>query len=128
MKDLYVDDLAEETGKLFEFWALNHMDVDQMATRYMNSNLRENADKRYAKFCTHSWDDMARQFEDVKGTEDYDFVLCNWLGMFYTYLQRQTGKSSKELIRQFPFATMYIKSNVLHDLDLELAVKKIGAV
>ena len=71
---------------------------------------------------------MAPQFEDVKGTEDYDFVLCNWLGMFYTYLQRQTGKSSKELIRQFPFATMYIKSNVLLDLDLELAVEKIGAV
>ena len=125
MKDLYVDDLAEETGKLFERWALNHMNVDQMATRYMNSSLREKAGKRYAKFCTQSWDDMARQLEDVKGTEYYDFVLCNWLGMFYTCLQGRTGKSGKELIRQYPFETMYIKSNVLHDLDMELAVKKV---
>ncbi len=128
MRDLYVDDLAEETGKLFEYWAVNHMDMEQMVTRYMNSSFRENTDKRYAKFCTQMWEDMARQFEGVAGKKEYDAVLCDWLGCFYTYLQEYTGKSSKELIHQYPFQAMYGKSNVLHDLDMGLAVERVSSL
>ena len=125
MKDLYVDDLAEETGKLFENWAWENMDVDAMATQYMVSHLRENIDKRYARFCTQDWADMARQFPAVAGSKGYDPVLCDWLGYFYTYLQQHTGKSSKDLIHEYPFSLMYLKSNVLHDLDMNLAIEKV---
>ncbi len=125
MKDIYVDDLAEETGKLFESWAWDKMDVEAMVTQYMLSHLRENIDKRYAAFCTQDWNDMARQFQAVAGSRGYDPILCDWLGYFYTYLQLYTGKSSKDLIRQYPFGSMYLKSNVLHDLDMDLAIKKV---
>ena len=125
MKDLYVDDLAEETGKLFESWAWKNMDVDAMVTQYMRSHLRENIDKRYAAFCTQDWNDMARQFQAVAGSKGYDPVLCDWLGYFYTYLQQRTGRSSKELIHQYPFDMMYLKSNVLHDLDMDLAIERV---
>ena len=126
MKDLYIDDLAEETGKLFENWAWKKMDVSAMATEYMCSHLRENIDKRYARFCTQDWNDMSRQFQATAGTRSYDPVLCDWLGCFYTYLQNYTGKSSRELIQQYPFDLMYLRSNVLHDLDMELAVEKVA--
>lgn len=126
MKDYYVDDLAEETGKLFGYWAWNHMDVDKLVTQYMNSRFRENADKRYARFCTQMWYDMADYFKGIPGEKRYDAVLCDWLGCFYTYLQQYTGKSSKEIINKYPFQKMYLKSNVLHDLDMDLAVRKAG--
>lgn len=124
--DYYVNDLAEETGKLFEYWAEKHMDMDAMVTGYMNSRFRENADKRYAKFCTQMWYDMAQQFDGIKGDKAYDTVLCDWLGCFYTYLQAYTQKSSKDVIRKYPFETMYARSNVLHDLDMDLAIKKVA--
>ncbi|SKB46227.1 hypothetical protein SAMN06296386_10169 [Lachnospiraceae bacterium] len=126
MKDYYTDDLAEETGRLFFHWAEDHLDMDKMITQYMSSHFRENVDKRYAKFCTQMWYEMAEQFESVQGDAEYDVVLCDWLGNFYTYLQAYTGKSSKEIIGQYPFQEMYMKSNVLHDLDMELAVKKVA--
>lgn len=126
MKDLYIDDLAEETGKLFENWAWGKMDVSAMVTEYMCSHLRENIDKRYARFCTQDWNDMSRQFQATAGTRSYDPVLCDWLGCFYTYLQNYTGKSSRELIQQYPFDLMYLRSNVLHDLDMDLAVEKVA--
>ena len=128
MKDYYLDDLAEETGRLFEYWAWNHMDMDKMVTEYMSSHFRENIDKRNAKFCTQMWYEMAGQFNGIAGEKEYDSVLCNWLGCFYTYLQRHTGKSSREIIHEYPFHKMYLKSNVLHDLDMDLAVRKAGEV
>ncbi len=124
MKDLYVDDLAEETGKLFQNWAWKNLNMDAMVTQYMCSHLRENIDKRYARFCTQSWNDMDRQFQAVEGTTAYDPLLCDWLGYFYTYLQQHTGKSSRAIIQQYPFEFMYVKSNVLHDLDMDLAIER----
>lgn len=125
MKDYYIDDLAEETGELFGHWADNHMNMDEMITRYMKSHFRENVDKRYAKFCTQPWDEMAQHFENIPGDKGFDPILCVWLGYFYTYLQEYTQVSSKDLINKYPFKTMYRSSNVLHDLDMELAIKKV---
>ncbi len=126
MTDYYLSDVAEETGKLFEYWANNNMDMDKMVTNYMKSHFRANVDKRYAKFCTQMWYDMAEHFDGIEGKDQYDFVLCNWLGQFYTYLQEYTGKSSDAIISEYPFNIMYPRSNTLHDLDMKLAVKKVG--
>ena len=126
MTDYYINDLAEETGNLFGYWANNRMNMDDMVTRYLKSHFRENIDKRYAKFCTQTWSEMADKFEDVPGDETYDSTLCEWLGYFYTYLQGYTRQSSKELIELYPFQMMYHKANVLHDLDMELAVRKVA--
>ena len=120
-----VDDLAEETGNLFRYWAENHLDMDQMVAQYFDSHLRENVDKRYARCCTQAWDEMAQQFPPVKGNQVYDPTLCEWLGHFYTYLQSYTRTSSRELIHKYSFKTMYPRSNVLHDLDMDVAVRMV---
>ena len=124
MTDYYIQDIAEETGELFGHWAEERLDMDKMATRYLSSPLRENIDRRYAKFCTQSWDEMAEHFSDIRGTRMYDAALCEWLGHFYTHLQGYTHRSSRELIAAYPFDMMYARSNVLHDLDMELAIRK----
>ena len=125
MKDYYLSDLADETGELFGYWAEHHMNMDAMITCYLNSHFRENIDKRYAKFCTQTWQEMAEHFEKIPGEQPYDSMLCEWLGYFYTYLQGYTKMSSRELIDKYPFRVMYPRSNVLHDLDMELAIKKV---
>ena len=127
MTDYYVADVAEETGELFGSWAEEHLNMDEMVTRYLSSSFRENVDRRYAKFCTQTWKEMARHFEDVPGNRAYDSVLCDWLGNFYTYLQERTQKSSRVLIEEYPFETMYARSNVLHDLDMALAISRVAS-
>jgi hypothetical protein len=126
MTDYYIGDIAEETGTLFGYWADNHLDMNQMVTSYLRSHLRENTDKRYARYCTQSWKEMADQFPSIYGEQAYDATLCEWLGYFYTYLQGYTNRSSRELIEKYPFQVMYPRSNVLHDLDMDLAIKKVA--
>ena len=36
------------------------------------------------------------------------------------------GKNSKILVSQYPFEMMCDRSNVLHDLDIDLAVRKVA--
>ena len=126
MRDYYVDDLSEETGRLFEYRALNHMDVGEMVTQYMRSQFRENVDKRYARFCTQAWYEMAEHVACTTGTTEYDATLCEWLGYLYTFLQLYTGESSRVLMDKHPFSEMYVRSGVLHDLDMDLAVRKVA--
>ena len=126
MTDYYVNDIAEETGELFGRWAEESLDMDAMVTRYLSSSFRENVDRRYAKFCTQTWDEMAEHFEDVPGDRAYDAVLCDWLGNFYTYLQERTQKSSRDLVAEYPFEAMYARSSVLHDLDMGLALSRVA--
>jgi hypothetical protein len=124
-KDLYIDDLAEETGNLFEYWASLSLDMDKMVTNYMNSVLRENIDKRNAKYCTQMWYDMDEQFTKVHSSLKYDSILCEWLGYFYTYIQGVLKKGSNYIIKRFPFLLMYRKAGVLHDLDISVAINKV---
>ena len=67
---------------------------------------------------------MACHFDNIAGDKKLDVILCEWLGYFYTYLQGYTGKSSKILVSQYPFEMMYDRSNVLHNLDMDLAIRK----
>ena len=126
MKDYYIAEIAEETGNLFAYWADEGLDVKEMVTRYLCSHFRANVDKRYARFCTQSWDEMASHFDKIAGDKKLDVTLCEWLGYFCTYLQGYTGTSSKILINQYPFDMMYARSNVLHDLDMDLAVRRVA--
>lgn len=124
-KDLYIDDLAEETGNLFEYWASLGLDMDKMVTNYMSSVLRENIDKRNAKYCTQMWYDMDEQFTKVHSSLKYDSMLCEWLGYFYTYIQGVLKKGSSYIIKKYPFLPMYKRAGVLHDLDISVAINKV---
>lgn len=124
MKDIYIDDVAEETGNLFSIWAEAGLDMDKMITNYMLSELRNKIDKRYAYFCTQMYYTQDEQFSRI-GTGDYDEILCEWIGQFYTYLQSKLGVSSAALIKKLPFLKLYAMSGVLHDLDMDLAINRV---
>lgn len=124
-KDPYLDEVEEETGKLFQSWAAKGYDVNNMVTSYMKSLLRERIDKRYAWFCTKSASDQEDEITPLMGSTIYDETLCEWLGCFYSRLQSTKGIMSKQIIVKYPFLSMYTKSRVLHDLDMDLAIQKV---
>lgn len=123
-EDLYLNDVEEETGRLFQSWAERGYNVDKMVTSYMSSKLRERIDKRYAWFCTKSASDQNDEIKPLTCGVVYDDALCEWLGYFYTRLQHHLGVPSKRVIMEYPFIDMYKRAGVLHDLDMDLAIKK----
>ena len=52
--------------------------------------------------------------------------IPNWIGQFYAYFQWYYNMPSREVIRFLPVDFMMAGYRGLHDLDLELAVKKVG--
>ena len=55
-----------------------------------------------------------------------DGFLPDWIGEFYAYYQRLYNEPSAEIVRKVPVDFLIKVYPGLHDLDLELAVKKVG--
>ncbi|MBR1453197.1 MAG: hypothetical protein IJ593_00910 [Lachnospiraceae bacterium] len=125
MEDLYLDDLAENTGWAFSEWAEAGVNMHDAVTEYMKSDYRYYADKRYAVESTEMWYEQKKHFNYTSGNFKYDSILCEWLGQFYTVIQSKTGKLSRDLIDILPFDKMYVLSRTLHDLDMDLAVDRV---
>lgn len=134
-KDLYLNDLAEETGKLFETYDLERYDMNDIIPIYMKSNFRYGCDIRNARQATAlAWEQKIHLNDELSANNivpnknsflQYDPVLCSWIGEFYTYFQAYTGWQSKKIINELPFKDMYIKGKGLHDLNPQYAVKKL---
>jgi len=126
-EDLYLNDLAEETGLVFEKYDSDHYDMNDFVPFYMNSNFRKACDKRNAREATSlAWEQKRKISEELNKKNirlkkhnglQYDPILCAWIGEFYTYLQAYTGLSSKKIIEKYPFNHMYAHSKGLHDLN-----------
>ncbi len=54
--------------------------------------------------------------------------LPEWIGEFYAYYQWYYNIPSSELVKKIPVDFLKIAYPGLHDLELELAVKKVGEV
>ena len=54
--------------------------------------------------------------------------MPDWIGEFYAYYQWFFNMPSAEVVRKIPIDFLMKAYHGLHDLDLELAVKKVGAV
>ena len=52
--------------------------------------------------------------------------MPDWIGEFYAYYQWYYNISSAELVDKVPLNFLEKAYHGLHDLDLELAVKKVG--
>lgn len=133
-EDLYLNNLAEETGLTFETCVSKNYDMNDFVPFYMNSNFREACDKRspwettamslkQVQLVSKESQDKNKKFKRFKNLQ-YDPILCAWIGEFYTYLQAYTGWSSKKIIEKYPFNWMYAKSKGLHDLNPPYAVVK----
>lgn len=129
----YLDEIVENQGELFDNVAQQFPDVDteDFITAYMNSKTRKYIDESQAYVNTMDAQELfayfcnAESYHLKKGTALKGF-LPRWIGEFYAYYQWYYNMPSAEVIRKVPLSFLKKAYPGLHDLDLELAVKKVG--
>ena len=133
--DVYLGDVVENQGKLFDFAAQTFPDKDteDFINTYMGSRTRKWIDEAKAYVNTMDAKELWKYFVD---TENYVLkpgkalggFVPDWIGEFYAYYQWFYNIPSAEVIRKIPVDFLKKAYYGLHDLDLELAVKKVGEV
>lgn len=131
----YLDEVVENQGKLFDYVAITYpdMDTEDFICSYMKSKTRRYVDEAQAFVCTMDAKDLWEYFQQ---TEQYELkkgvalkgFIPDWIGEFYAYYQWQYNIPSRELIEKVSLDYLKKAYAGLHDLDLELAVKKVGQV
>ena len=129
----YLDEIIENQGKLFDYVAVTYpdMDTEDFICSYMKSNTRKYVDEAQAYVCTMDaqtlWEYFLHtdRYELKKGTALGGF-MPDWIGEFYAYYQWQYSIPSVEVIEKVPLAYLKKAYAGLHDLALELAVRKVG--
>lgn len=131
--EVYLNDIVENQGKLFDYVAQtfpNHDTKDFIQT-YMHSKTRKSIDEAQAYVNTM---DAYELWEYFNQTENYTLkpgkaiegFMPDWIGEFYAYFQWYYNVSSSKLIEEVPLEFLMKAYYGLHDLELELAVKKVG--
>lgn len=133
--ELYLSDVVENQGKLFDFVAQSFEDKDteDFITAYMLSQTRRSIDESQAFVNTMSalelWEYFCRNEKYVlKAGKAMKGFMPDWIGKFYAYYQWYFDLSSAEIIKKIPLDFLKKSYYGLHDLDLELAVRKVGKV
>lgn len=131
---VYLNDVVESQGKLFDHVARSFPDKDtgDFIEAYMRSRTRESIDNQMAYVATMDhlalWDWWSRTeglpMRDGKAMGGF---LPEWIGEFYAWYQWRWGIPSKEVVQAVPVEYLKKAYAALHDLDLELAVEKVGA-
>ncbi len=131
----YLNDVVENQGKLFDFVASSYPDCDteDFINCYMESSTRKAIDKSQAYVNTMDYKALWEYFTLTdgytlkKGLAIQGF-LPEWIGEFYAYYQWYYNIQSSELVKKIPVEFLKKAYGGLHDLELELAVKKVGKV
>ena len=133
--DEYLNDVVESQGKLFDLVAQEYPDKDteEFINTYMASKTRRSIDEAQAYVNTMDTKELWTYFTK---TENYrlkegkalEGFMPSWIGEFYAYYQWYYGLPSAELIRKIPVSFLKKAYAGLHDLELNLAVKKVGRV
>ena len=133
--ELYLSDVVENQGKLFDFVAQSFEDKDteDFITAYMLSQTRKSIDESQAFVNTMSalelWEYFCRNEKYVlKAGKAMKGFMPDLIGEFYAYYQWYFDLSSAEIIKKIPLDFLKKSYYGLHDLDLELAVRKVGKV
>lgn len=98
---------------------------------YMRSKTREHIDKGQAYVATMEAQELwnffckTENYKPVKGSSIKGFA-ADWIGQFYAYFQWYYNVSSKKVLELVPLEFIRAAYNGLHDLELELAVQKVG--
>lgn len=129
----YLDEVVENQGKLFDLYAQDYPDNDteDFIQTYMKSKTRKYIDESQAYVNTMDARELLNYFFT---TEKYEKkmgkamrgFMPDWIGEFYAYYQWYYNISSAELVDKVPLNFLEKAYHGLHDLDLELAVKKVG--
>lgn len=133
--EVYLDDVVENQGKLFDLVAQSFPDKNTMhfIKAYMTSKTRKSIDEGKAYVNTMDAKTLLAYFLE---TEKYalqsgkalDGFVPDWMGEFYAYYQWYYNIPSSEVIKKIPIDYLLKAYYGLHDLDLNLAVRKVGEV
>lgn len=131
--ELYLNDVVENQGKLFDMVAQSYPDKDTKAFihAYMESATRKSIDESQAYVNTM---DYKRLWEYFCEKENYSLqpgkalegFMPDWIGQFYAYYQWYYNIPSSEVVKKVPIDFLTKAYYGLHDLELDLAVKKVG--
>ena len=129
----YLNEVVENQGKLFDFVAQTFPDKDtkDFIEAYMLSKTRKSIDQGKAYVNTM---DAKSLWDYFTSTEDYslkageamDGFMPDWMGEFYAYYQWYYNLPSSEVVKRVPVDFLAKAYHGLHDLELDLAVKKVG--
>ena len=129
----YLDEVVENQGKLFDLYAQDYPnnDTEDFIQAYMKSKTRKYIDESQAYVNTMDARELldyfftTEKYEKKQGKAMRGF-MPDWIGEFYAYYQWYYNISSAELVVKVPLNFLEKAYHGLHDLDLELAVKKVG--
>lgn len=129
----YLNDVVENQGKLFDLVAQEYPDKDTVdfINAYMMSKTRKSIDEAKAYVNTMSAKELWAYFSEteqysLKSGKALDGFMPDWLGEFYAYYQWYYNIPSSEVIKKVPIDFLKKAYFGLHDLELDLAVKKVG--
>ena len=99
----------------------------------MQSKVRKSIDESQAYVNTMDAKELWEYFIDtesymLKSGKAMEGFMPDWIGEFYAYYQWFYNISSAELVQKIPVSFLKKAYYGLHDLELELAVQKVGAV
>lgn len=133
--EAYLNDVVESQGKLFDFVAQQYPDKDteEFINAYMASKTRKCIDEAKAYVNTMDAKELWAYFTE---TENYclqagkamEGFMPMWIGEFYAYYQWYYNLPSAALVKKIPISFLRKAYAGLHDLELDLAVKKVGEV
>lgn len=133
--ELYLNDVIENQGKLFDYitYTFPEADTEAFICSYMQSKTRKGIDTGMAYVSTMDYKALWHYFCDtehyiLKPGKALDGFMPDWIGQFYAYYQWYYNIPSKTLIEKIPLQFLKAAYHGLHDLELELAVKKVGEV
>lgn len=131
----YLNDVVENQGKLFDYVAQSYpdMDTEDFIKTYMASKTRKSIDEAKAYVNTMSAKELWEYFIE---TENYSLksgkalngFMPDWIGEFYAYYQWYYIISSVEVLEKVPLDFLEKAYYGLHDLELDLAVQKVGEI
>lgn len=131
--DDYLNDVVENQGKLFDFVAQNFSDKDteDFIKTYMQSKTRKSIDEAKAYVNTMSAKELWDYFTEtenyvLKSGNAIDGFMPDWIGEFYAYYQWYYNIPSAEVLKKVPLDFLKKAYHGLHDLELDLAVQKVG--
>ncbi len=134
-EEAYLSDVVENQGKLFDMVAQDYPDKDtkDFISVYMLSKTRKCIDEGKAYVNTMDAKELLKYFTS---TENYalktgkaiEGFAPDWIGEFYAYYQWYYNIPSAEIIKKIPLDFLMKAYHGLHDLELDLAVKKVGKV
>lgn len=131
----YLNDVVENQGKLFDFvaQAFPNKDTEVFISAYMASKTRKSIDEAKAYVNTMSakelWEYFCRTEQYVlESGKALDGFMPDWIGEFYAYYQWYYDIPSSEVIKKVPLDFLKKAYYGLHDLELDLAVQKVGKI